>query len=95
MTNKHRRTLAAIFERPTRADVSWRDVESLLRGLGAIVKQGEGSRVRIALRVASSAPERPEFVRIVLHEPHPRQVLSKGAVEDLRLFLGRAGVEPP
>jgi predicted HicB family RNase H-like nuclease len=33
---KQRRTLAAIFSRPTRSDIAWSDIESLFRALGDI-----------------------------------------------------------
>ncbi len=35
----HRKTLEAIFARPERADIAWRDVESLLVALGAEVTE--------------------------------------------------------
>jgi len=31
VNNKHRTTLQAVFERPTRADIRWSDIESLIR----------------------------------------------------------------
>jgi len=83
--NSHQRgTLAAIFETPTRADIDWDDVVSLLSGLGAEVSEGRGSRVRVALN----------GVRAVFHRPHPRKVTDKGAVKSVREFLVQAGVTP-
>ena len=83
--NSHQRgTLAAIFETPTRADIDWDDVVSLLSGLGAEVSEGRGSRVRVALN----------GVRAVFHRPHPRKVTDKGAVKSVRDFLIQAGVTP-
>lgn len=83
--NSHQRgTLAAIFETPTRADIDWDDVVSLLSGLGAEVSEGRGSRVRVALNGA----------RAVFHRPHPRKVTDKGAVKSVREFLVQAGVTP-
>jgi len=81
---RHDRTLAAIFEQPVRADVRWADIESLLAHLGAEITQGEGSRVRIALR----------GVRAVFHRPHPRKETDKGALRSMRRFLTEAGVKP-
>jgi hypothetical protein len=46
---KHRRTLAAVFAEPTRANVAWKDVEALLATLGAELTEGSGSRVRAHL----------------------------------------------
>ena len=81
---RHRRTLAAIFEDPVRANVVWTDVEHLLVALGAELKEGRGSRVRFALR----------GVRAVFHRPHPRKETDKGALRSMRRFLRTAGVEP-
>ena len=79
----HDKTLQAIFERPTRSDIKWRDIEALLAHLGAVITPGNGSRVRIAL----------SGTKAVLHRPHPRKEASKGCVESVRTFLENAGVE--
>jgi HicA toxin of bacterial toxin-antitoxin, len=81
---KHRKTLEAIFEKPERANIAWRDVESLFIALGAEISEGSGSRVRIALK----------DVRAVFHRPHPRKETNKGAVKSVRRFLEAAGVKP-
>lgn len=84
MNAKHRRTLQAIFTRPERADIVWRDIESLLVALGAELSEGNGSRVRIALH----------DMRAVFHRPHPQKETDKGAVKAMRRFLQEAGIEP-
>jgi HicA toxin of bacterial toxin-antitoxin, len=81
---KHRKTLEAIFEKPERADIAWRDVEALFIALGAEISAGSGSRVRVALK----------DVRAVFHRPHPRKETNKGAVKSVRRFLEAAGVKP-
>ncbi|MFB3894169.1 MAG: type II toxin-antitoxin system HicA family toxin [Phycisphaerae bacterium] len=81
---KHDRTLRAIFAEPARANINWADIEALLMHLGAEVTEGEGSRVRVALR----------GVRAVFHRPHPRKETDKGAVRSMRRFLFEAGVRP-
>jgi len=81
---KHRKTLEAIFEKPERANIAWRDIEALFSALGAEVAEGSGSRVRVALK----------DVRAVFHRPHPRKETNKGAVKSVRRFLEAAGVEP-
>jgi hypothetical protein len=43
---KHQKTLEAIFEKPERANILWRDVEALLIALGAEITEGNGSRRR-------------------------------------------------
>lgn len=84
MDSKHRKTLEAIFEKPERANIAWRDVEALLVALGAEITEGNGSRVRVALK----------DVRAVFHRPHPRKETSKGAVKSVRRFLEATGVKP-
>ena len=84
MNSKQERTLAAIFERPTRADIKWSDVESLLLALGSELTEGRGSRIRIVLN----------DVRATFHKPHPRPVMNKSSVESMRRFLTEAGEEP-
>jgi hypothetical protein len=82
MNQGHKKTLAAIFENPVRANIAWQDIESLLGALGADVSQGSGSRVRIALN----------GVRAVFHRPHPQRETDKGAIKSLRRFLVEAGI---
>ncbi len=84
MDNKHRKTLEAIFEKPERANIAWRDIEALFNALGAEISEGNGSRVRVALK----------DVRAVFHRPHPQKETNKGAVKSVRRFLESAGVKP-
>lgn len=84
MDRKHRKTLEAIFEKPERVNIAWRDVEALFIALGAEISEGSGSRVRVALK----------DVRAVFHRPHPRKETNKGAVKSVRRFLEAAGVKP-
>jgi hypothetical protein len=82
--SKHRKTLEAIFEKPERANIAWRDIETLFVALGAEITEGNGSRVRVALK----------GVRAVFHRPHPRKETNKGAVKSVRRFLEAAGEKP-
>lgn len=84
MDSKHRKTLEAIFEKPERANIGWRDIEALFAALGAEVSEGSGSRIRVALN----------NVRAVFHRPHPRKEASKAMVKSVRRFLEEAGVQP-
>ena len=84
MDKKNRKTLEAIFEKPERSNIAWRDIEALFIALGAEVSEGSGSRVRVALK----------DVRAVFHRPHPRKETNKGAVKSVRRFLEAAGVKP-
>ena len=83
MNSRQRATLKAIFEHPTRANVRWADIESLLRALGAEVEEGSGSRVRVALNGR----------RATFHRPHPQPATKKGALESVRDFLTSAKVK--
>ena len=83
MNRRQRRTLARIFERPTRSDIRWNELASLLRALGAEEHEGAASRVRFVFEGSISS----------LHRPHPRPALSKYAVEDVRDFLAAHGTE--
>ena len=84
MNAKQRRTLEAIFARPERSGIAWRDIEALLVALGAEISEGNGSRVRIALH----------DVRAVFHRPNPHKETDNGAVKSMRRFLQEAGIEP-
>ena len=84
MDSKHRKTLEAVFEKPERANILWRDIEALFIALGAEISQGNGSRVRVALK----------DVRAVFHRPHPRKETNEGAIKSVRKFLEAAGVKP-
>lgn len=84
MKSKHGKTLKAIFTNPVRANIAWKDIESLLVACGASISEGRGSRVRIALN----------GVRATFHRPHPRKETNKGAVVSMRRFLTEAGVKP-
>jgi len=84
MNKAQQATLNAIFERPTRADIRWAAIESLIRALGGEVSERAGSRVAAT----------PNGVIAVFHRPHPRPETKKGAVEAVRQFLTNAGVKP-
>jgi hypothetical protein len=84
MSQKHQRTLEAIFDEPVSSNIPWRDIEGMLKAAGAEITQGEGSRVRIALN----------GVRAVFHRPHPQKETDRGAVRSMRRFLAEAGVTP-
>ena len=84
MSRKHQKSIAAIFEEPTRANIKWDDVVGLLTHLGALVKMRGGSMVSFTLNGS----------RIVLHRPHPGDQLTKPGVRSVREFLKNAGVTP-
>jgi hypothetical protein len=81
---KQRKTLAAIFARPTSASIAFTDIESLIKALGGTVSEREGSRVKIELR--------GEQWRC--HRPHPGKEAKRYQVEEARELLERVGVNP-
>ncbi|RKU38761.1 hexulose-6-phosphate synthase [Candidatus Poribacteria bacterium] len=82
MNKRHQRTLNAIFAQPISGNIKWRNVETLLKNLGAVLNERAGSRVAVSLkgRVA------------YFHRPHPSPNMDKGAVRDLRKFLENVGI---
>ena len=70
MKRKHLKTLEAIFSHPLPGNIPWRDIETMLGGMGATISEREGSRVAIVL-----------FGQVqVFHRPHPSPNSDKGAV---------------
>jgi hypothetical protein len=84
MNSAHRKMLAAIFARPTRSDIRWRDIEGLVVALGGEVMERAGSRVAMSLN----------GVVAVFHRPHPAPTTKKGAVDAVRQFLSNAEIRP-
>ena len=84
MTRKHNRTLRAIFSDPVQSGILWRDIETMLKSLGAEISERRGSRICISLN----------DIDAVFHRPHPRKETDKGAVCSMRRFLKEAGFEP-
>ena len=72
-----------IFEKPTRCDVKWSDVESLFKALDGEVRDGRGARIRVTVG------ERD----LNLHKPHKKD-MKKSAVDLVRDFLVLLGVKP-
>lgn len=77
MKRKHSKTLEQIYHHPTSANISWSDIESLFKGLGADISERAGSRVAVVL-----------FGEVrVFHRPHPSPNTDKGAVASIRRWL--------
>ena len=71
---KHAKTIKAIFSAPVKANIAWKDIESLFIALGAQVTQGSGSRVRVFLN----------GVVAVFHRPHPQKEAGKDQVNSCK-----------
>lgn len=84
MNSKQLRTLKRIFDSPTRSDVTWTEVENLLRAKGATFREGPGSQIRTSLGQAL----------LSIHKPHPQKELKKYALERVRDLLREVGLTP-
>ena len=84
VNTKQRKVLAAIFFKPTMASIIFSDIESLVKALGGIVLEREGSRVSVELM--------GEEWRC--HRPHPGKEAKRYQVEQARDLLDRVGVRP-
>ena len=82
MSHKQKRILKSIFAEPASGNLHWREVESLLRHLGAEVQSTHGARLTVKLNKVEGQ----------LHRPHHSGALSKHDVRHLREFLAHAGV---
>ena len=72
-----------MFERPTRANIRWEDIEKLLLALGAERKNKGGSIVGFKLN----------NIIETYHRPHPGKDAYKPQVERVREFLKKAGID--
>ena len=84
MKTKHRKTLAAIFAKPTRANIKFSDIEALIKALGGEIREGDGSRV--VLEISG----KKEYA----HRPHPGKETRKYLVEKIREWLTGLEVTP-
>jgi hypothetical protein len=84
MNKKMQKTLFLVFEKPTRSDVRYEDLKSLLIAVGARIREGRGSRVRFEYSAYS----------VHIHKPHSQKILPKYIVELARDFLIEIGVNP-
>jgi len=84
VNGRHRKTLEAVFGKPTAATLEWARIEALLIAVGCTVVEGRGSRMRFVhgTHVAS------------FHRPHPAKEAKPYQVEDARAFLALIGIEP-
>ena len=90
----HRRTLAVIFDKQTRGNLKWREVESMFRGLGAEIHERRDSSIVIELNGEvhdrASAPPAPG----VRQGPRPQKtrLAGKGRSHTMIDYKGYTGV---
>lgn len=85
MNSKQRATLKAIFEKPTRANIKFFDIERLLVSLGGQLSEGKGSAIRIAF---------PNGMKFDQHRPHPQKEAKRYQIDDARTLFVLLGVKP-
>lgn len=84
VNRKQRKTLEAVFGEPVNGNLIWRDIESLLVGVGLQVIEGTGSSVMFE----------KDGLRVTFHRPHPQKEALRYRVKDARQFLENLGVRP-
>ena len=84
MSRHHANLIRTIFHDPPSGNVHWRDVESLLKHVGATLEPISGARIRVKLNRMEG----------VLHRPHHSNVLDANSLAHLREVLAQGGVTP-
>ncbi|MHA1536638.1 MAG: hypothetical protein ACTSUD_03710 [Alphaproteobacteria bacterium] len=82
MNHHHRKILHSLFAHPINANVAMKDVESVLRELGAEIKASHGGKIHVALNEHSA------------NFSHAKHSLPKQEVMQLRKFIKTCGIDP-
>ncbi len=77
MNAKQKRTLEAIFSKPTKANILWADIEKLIISLGGEIKEGKGSAGAFIFKGSVFS----------FHRPHPQKEAKRYQIELIRKFL--------
>lgn len=84
MSRHHANLIRSVFHDPPSGNVHWREIESLLKHVGASLEPISGARICATLNRMED----------VLHRRHHSNVLDAKSHLHLRGFLARAGVTP-
>lgn len=82
MNHQHRKVLHALFDHPLSGNVDFKQVESVLRELGASIDNRSGARIGVTLNGHTAA----------FH--HAGHSLAKDEVVQIRKFLEACGINP-
>ncbi len=82
MNHKHRKVLAQLFAHPISSNIDFKEVEHVLKELGAEIENKHGNRIGVTLNGHTVA---------LTHVNHS---LPKDEVVQIRKFLETAGVNP-
>lgn len=77
-------TLEAVFAVPTKSNIPFADIETLIVSLGGEVREGKGAAVVFELHRR----------RLFLHRPHPQKEAKRYQVAKIRQLLQSVGVKP-
>lgn len=82
MNHHHRKVLHALFEHPVSGNIDFKQMESVLRELGAEIDNRSGARIGVTLKGHTAA----------FH--HASHSLTKDEVAHIRGFLETCGINP-
>ena len=83
MNSKQKKILHDIFEKPTKLNILWSDIEKCMLSLGATIRQSNGSAVVFVFQNSI----------LPFHKPHPQKEAQKYQIAHLRKFLQAKGVK--
>ena len=84
MSRHHAQLIRTIFHDPPSGNVHWREIESLLRHVGATREPISGARIRLTAKRMAAA----------LHRPHHSKTLDTNVFSHLLRLPSRCGVTP-
>ncbi len=84
MSKHHVNLVRTIFNDPPSRNVHWRDIESLLKHVGAEIENLSGARIKVHLNKREG----------ILHRPHHGNTLDASSLLHVRELLARGGVTP-
>lgn len=82
LNSRNRAILASLLEKPTRVDIRWADIVTLITALGGTVTSKGGSHHRLSLNGKIGIAVRP----------HPQPTVARHTVNAVAEFLRKAGV---
>jgi hypothetical protein len=82
MNRRHRKILHALFAHPINANIAMKDVESVLRELGAEINAAHSGKVHVVLNGHSA------------NFSHSKHSLPKQEVMQVRKFIETCGIDP-
>jgi hypothetical protein len=85
MSHKHEHLLHSILQEAPGSNIHWREVESLLKHLGADIEPANGARFKVSLNGSTD----------FLHHPHHSSVCTRDHIKHLKAFLTQAHVGVP